>query len=378
MTEIILESGSKTFNLNDDERALMDEISIAPAEKTIPVKAKPTRQSPFARKAPQAPRQMMAPVSDDLDAFMNPSKRSQAPPPPPEEWDGGEEGDDGDQQEDGYEQQQMPQSEIPSEGYKSIADEKADLLNKITRLQKKGFQTNARLTSYSDIEEIRTEYKRMIYAIEVDRSIKFSRRMLVACVTGLEFLNDKFDPFDLQLGGWSNNVMENVDDYDGVFEDLYNKYKTKISVAPEVKLIMMVGGSAMMFHLTNSMFKAAVPNVSQVMKQNPELVRNMMDAVQRSQQEQAFSFPAPPPTAMRAEAPKSGLRREMKGPGVDFGSLMSMVGPPPPMNTRPQGDDDDVSDIVSVDGASNPDLRDIEVGGKKKGRGRPKKNEVSF
>ena len=155
MAEIILESGSKTFNLNDDERALMDEISIAPAERTIPVKSKPARQSPFARKAPQMARQMMAPVSDDLDAFMNPSKRSQAPPPPPEEWDGGEEGDDGEQQEDGYDQQQqMPQSEIPSEGYKSIADEKADLLNKITRLQKKGFQTNARLTSYSDIEEI--------------------------------------------------------------------------------------------------------------------------------------------------------------------------------------------------------------------------------
>jgi hypothetical protein len=44
--------------------------------------------------------------------------------------------------------------------------------------------------------------------------------MLIACVTGLEFLNDKFDPFDLELNGWSQNMMENVDDYDGVFEEL--------------------------------------------------------------------------------------------------------------------------------------------------------------
>jgi hypothetical protein len=256
---------------------------------------------------------------------------------------------------------------MPSEGYKTIEDEKADLLNKITRLNKKGIQSSARLTIYSDIEEIRTEYKRMTYSIDVERSIKFQRRMLVACVTGLEFLNDKFDPFDVELNGWSQNTMENVEDYDGVFEELYNKYKTKVQVAPEVKLIMMVGGSAMMFHLTNSMFKAAVPNVTQVMKQNPGLMQNMMDAVQRTQ-------PGAGPGS--AEPPAGGLRREMRGPGMDFGSLMGMMGPPQPQMSRPaRQDDDDVSDIVSVD-AGDPDMREVAVKGK--GKGRPKKKEVSL
>jgi hypothetical protein len=361
MTEIVLDTGAKTLNLNDEEMRLMDEFTIAPAEKSVPIKPKTVRP-PFTRKV--APPPPPADESIGLDAFVNPSKRSFVEPPPHEEWDGGEDGD-GEGEFEGEPQQHMPQSEIPSEGYKTIADEKADLLNKITRLSKKGMQTNVRLTSYSDIEEIRTEYKRMVYAIEVDRSIKFSRRMLVACVTGLEFLNDKFDPFDLQLNGWSNNVMENVDDYDGVFEDLYNKYKTKVSVSPEVKLIMMVGGSAMMFHLTNSMFKAAVPNMGNVMKQNPELVRNMMDAVQRSQ--------APP--SISADPPAPGLRREMRGPGVDFGNLMGMMGPPPPSNTRPvMRDDESVSDIVSVDGGA--DVREVSV--KQKGRKRAKKNEVSI
>jgi hypothetical protein len=185
-------------------------------------------------------------------------------------------------------------------------------------------------------------------------------------VTGLEFLNDKFDPFDLELNGWSQNCMENVEDYDGVFEELYNKYKTKVQVAPEVKLIMMVGGSAMMFHLTNSMFKAAVPNVSQVMKQNPELMRNMVDAVQRSQ-----PMGAGPASN---EPPAGGLRREMRGPGMDFGSLMGMMGPPPPQMSRPAREEDEVSDIVSID-AGDPDTREVEV---KKGKGRPKKKEVSL
>jgi hypothetical protein len=295
---------------------------------------------------------------------VNPDKRFAQAAPPAEEWDGEDEGEEGGH----YEQQ--PQvgggSEGPSAGYTSIEDEKADLLNKISRLLKKGIAGNARLNSYSSIEEIRTEYKRMMYSIEVERSIKFQRRMLIATVTGLEYVNKRFDPFDLQLDGWSENMMENADDYDGVFEDLYNKYKNKVEVAPEVKLIMMVGGSAMMFHLTNSMFKSAV-NVTSVMQQNPELARNMVEAVQRSQQQQSTMPSAGPP-------PPSGLRRDMQGPGVDFGSLMGMMGPPQPaVQVR---ESDELSDIASDAGG---DVREVQVSNGKKGARKQKnRKEISI
>jgi len=38
----------------------------------------------------------------------------------------------------------------------------------------------------------------------------------------------------------------------------------------------------MMFHLTNSMFKSVMPNMNDVIKQNPDLVKNMMSAVQNT------------------------------------------------------------------------------------------------
>ena len=378
--EFSFDTGSgRTMNMDDDEARILDEISIVPAaKKTVPLKPKPARPSPFAKRAPGPSVPAPPPTDDGMEMFMNPGKRTTPAPPPPEMYDGGEEdGEDDYGPEEGQEgfQSSGGGAQVPSEGYKTIEDEKADLLNKISRLSKKGIATSARLTIYSDVEEIRTEYKRMMYGIEVDRSIKFQRRMLIACVTGLEFLNDKFDPFDLELNGWSQNMMENVDDYDGVFEELYNKYKTKVQVAPEVKLIMMVGGSAMMFHLTNSMFKAAVPNVTQVMKENPGLMQNMMDAVQRSQQGQgptpmqASSFPTPP----------SGPR-DMRGPGMDFGSLMNMMGPPQAMMTRPprMQETESVSDIVSVD-EGDPDTREVQVGGtKKRGPKGKGKKEVSL
>ena len=356
--EISFANDEQVMKMDDDETRILDEISIVPPEKKIPIKPVASRPSPFSKRTPGPVREPQQ-VDEGLDMFMNPGKRTAPPPPVPEEFDGGEEM--------GQEEPEFQPSngaQMPSEGYATIEDEKADLLNKISRLNKKGIQSSQRLTIYSDIEEIRTEYKRMTYGIEVERSIKFQRRMLVACITGLEFLNDKFDPFDLELNGWSQNVMENIDDYDGVFEDLYNKYKTKVQVAPEVKLIMMVGGSAMMFHLTNSMFKTAVPNVSQVMKQNPGLMQNMMDAVQRTQ------TAAPPPGS-----------RDMRGPGVDFGSLMNMMGPPQPVMTRPgrSAETESVSDIVSID-EGDVDTREVPIGpdGKKKRGPKGKKKEVSI
>ena len=125
---------------------------------------------------------------------------------------------------------------------------------------------------------------------------------------------------------------------------------------------MMVGGSAMMFHLTNSMFKAAMPSMSQVVNQNPELVKNMMDAVQRTQNQQNQGPPQP------------GLRRDMQGPGMDISALMGMMGPPPPQ-IRPVAprmeDTESVSDIVSID---DPSVRDVTLpAGDKPKRGRKPK-----
>jgi len=374
--DLLPESAPVTLTLNDDERRLMDDISFAPAERAVPVR-KPPQARPF-RRGPAQPQQQQGPEDmAGLDMFTNPTKRQTQGPPPPEMWDGGQE--EPEQMGGGDEYQQHMGGggggqQMPSEGYKTIEDEKADLLNKITRLAKKGMNTSSRLTSYSDIEEIRTEYKRMTYAIEAERAIRFQKRMLVACVTGLEFLNKRFDPFDIQLDGWSENVMENQDDYDGVFEELYQKYNTKVNVAPEVKLIMMVGGSAMMFHLTNSMFKSAMPDMNKVLKQNPDLVKNMVDAVQRTQNDAQQG----PPSAGGISAG----RHEMRGPGLDLSTLMGgIIGPPPAMGTREPGprfppatqDEDAISDIVSVDFGS--DTKEVNVGARKR---KSKKKEVTL
>ena len=389
MTDIVLERDERPsiMKLESDEQALLDEIQIS-TEKPMP------RRKPPSRRKPPIRRQMHE--YENIEAFTNPTKMSAPSRPPPEEvmdhGDNVEEDEEmmpdfDDESEGGYEGGGGGGGNRPSTGYSSIDDEKADLLNKLTRLEKKGFSVNKKLNAYSNIDELRTEYKRIKYSIEVDQSLKFSRRMLIACVTGVEFLNKRYNPLDVQLEGWSESVMENVDDYDGVFEELYSKYKTKIDVAPEVKLIMMLGGSAMMFHLTNSMFKAAVPNMNDVMKQNPDLVKNMISAVQNTS---TPSSRVPEDPTMRPV--DSSGRKEMRGPGLDLSSLMGGISMPPPqpmsstavLEERPDpiyevnDSDDDLSDIVSVAGEStNGEVREVKVS---KGRGRKgkKKTEINL
>ncbi len=382
MTDIILERDEmpNVMKLDSDEQALFNEIEIS-TERPIPKRKPPKRK----------PRRMMeADPSDELEAFTNPIKMSAPKRPPPEVVDYGEEQEDDmgmpdfdSDSEGGFEGgggEGVSRSGMPSQGYTSVEDEKADLLNKLARLEKKGLSVNKKLNAYSNIEDLRTEYKRIKYSIEVDQSVRFSRRMLIACVTGAEFLNKRYNPLDLYLDGWSESVMENVDDYDGVFEELYNKYKTKVNVAPEVKLMMMLGGSGMMFHLTNSMFKAAIPNMNDVMKQNPDLVKNMISAVQTTAQNprQAPEDPTNRPTSI-----DSSGRREMQGPGLDLSQLMGGISmpPPPPMNStniinQPEGQvdsDDDLSDIVSVAGEStNGEVKEVKVS---RGRGRKGKGK---
>ena len=367
--EIVISRGGTTvMKLDADEQALMEEIEISvPRPQPVRRPIDPKRQKP----QPQPQQHQEA-----MDAFVNPNKQT-APvrTQPDEEIDYGEDEptffDDEPMHDDGDDEAQRP-----SKGYTSIDEEKTDLLNKLARLEKKGFNVNKRLNAYSNVEELRSEVRRITYSIDVEQSVRFSRRMLIACVTGLEFLNKRYNPFEIQLEGWPESVMENVDDYDGVFEELYVKYRSKVTVAPEIKLIMMLGGSAMMFHLTNSMFKSALPNMNDVLKQNPDLVKNMMAAVQNTTRAPSGSADA---------APVGGTGQyEMQGPGVDISSLMGgiMMPPPPPMNTSlmsntrkiPVSEEDDISDIVSVSGESTGgDVKEVNVDASKGKKTRKKK-----
>ena len=388
--EIVIDrNDNSVVKLNDSEMAMLNEIQLDFPKPQVMRRSPETVQN--TRQVSHSQPQQYTETQEDIDSFANPNKTTAPSPPRPEEpIDYGEYGeepqmgnDNADYGGGGFAPEE--DSEQPSPGYKTVDEEKADLVNKLGRLEKKGFTINKRLNVYSNVDDLRTEVKRITYSIDVDKSVKFSRRMLIACVTGLEFMNKRYNPLDIQLEGWSENIMENVDDYDEVFEELYVKYRTKMHVAPEIKLVMMLGGSAMMFHLTNSMFKQVMPNMNDVMKQNPDLVQNMMSAVQTT-----MANGKQPSISENNEG--SDGRHEMKGPGLDISSLMGniMMPPQPAMSTTtlnpppPEDDEDDISDIVSVQGGEvvedESEVKQVKMPAtkSKRGGGRKKKVEINL
>ena len=217
---------------------------------------------------------------------------------------------------------------------------KIDLLNKLNRLEAKGYTLTKHFSMDNTLEEIQLEYDRLVDAKSLESSIRFQRQCLMGVVTGFEFLNGKFNPFDWQMEGWSESVHENVEDYDEVFEELYDKYKGRGNMPPEAKLMMSLVGSGFMFHMSNSFFRQKMSNVdpSDIFKNNPQLAKqfaaaaanqagpgfgNFMGAAMGVQAPGPFyqssnSTPMQTPQNIAASPPAQVQRREMRGPsGVD-------------------------------------------------------------
>ena len=198
----------------------------------------------------------------------------------------------------------------PRKSDKEILNEKYELLYKFDTLKSKGVKLPKFFTLDSDLEEMKYEYDKLIRDRERLNGVKFARKMLMAFATGIEFLNNKVDPFDLKLDGWSESIHENINDYDDVFEELAEKYKSKAKMAPELKLLFMVGGSAFMFHLTNTMFKNTLPGMGDIMKQNPNLMKQFASAAMNSVSQKAPAA-ANFMSSFSNTSPQTNLPREM-------------------------------------------------------------------
>lgn len=229
-------------------------------------------------------------------------------------------------------------------------NEKKEILYQMDRLESKGYRLPRKFSMQSELEEMRAEYHRILREKEVDASVRFQRKMLMACVTGIEFLNTRFDPFDIKLDGWSEQIHENINDYDDIFEELHDKYKgSGKKMAPELRLMMSLSGSAFMFHLTSSMFKQQpLPGVEQVLRSNPDLMKQFQQAA--AHQYTGMQMPTPKPVQQSAPPQMGGgggifgmmgnLFNGLSGAG-GAGSGLGMgspMGPPMPSRQMPSGE----------------------------------------
>jgi hypothetical protein len=201
---------------------------------------------------------------------------------------------------------------------------KREIIYQMERLEKRGVKVPRKFTLASDLDEMQLEYDRLKRDRETDLSIAFQKKVILAGATGLEFLNTRFDPIGAQLDGWSEQLHGEMNDYDEVLEQLAVKYAGKSQVPPEIKLLMMLSGSAFTYHLSKTYFKN-LPGLEQILKNNPDLMRQFAGAAMSTHAQNA------------AESGDRGTAHTANLFGTLFGSKPSGPAPPPPQPAASSG-----------------------------------------
>jgi hypothetical protein len=212
--------------------------------------------------------------------------------------------------EDPFMHQTQP-SRATEMSFEETQREKANCLSQLKRFEKRGIVVGRRFGMEHSLDDIKGEVYRIKKENQVDAGINYCRQGLMFCVSTIEMMNNKFKVGG-NMDGWSHVILNDIENYDEVFEELYEKWYSNMGSSPEIKLISMLAGSAFMFHLQKSM-----------------------------------------------TAP-SGRQREMSGPTEEM--------------LRSLDDSDDNESIVSMASSVEPEVKSINIQTpEKKGRGRPKK-----
>ena len=167
-------------------------------------------------------------------------------------------------------------------------------------------------------EEIEDEYETALEDKRKKDSIKLQGWWFMTAVNSLEYANAAFNPFDINLDGWGEQVNEDIDSYEEIFAELHDKYKGG-KLAPELSLLLRLGFSAAVVNFTNKALSSATPAFNDVIKQSPELMKMFTNATVSSMSQASPGF-----------AMASNLMKESQNQGP----AMNMGPPPAPVETK--------------------------------------------
>ncbi len=158
-----------------------------------------------------------------------------------------------------------------------IRMKKIELLRKLCEIKAKGFELSKDYDFNSSLEEMEYEYELLRSFVDKRNGVKIFKSGLLQAVSVIEFLNDKYDPFDFHLSGWGEHMSVEVDSWEDVLEEIYEKYKgTGKKMAPEIKLLYLIIASASAFHFSKS-HASTLPGLDTVLASNPGLLSKIMN-----------------------------------------------------------------------------------------------------
>ena len=188
-------------------------------------------------------------------------------------------------------------SDIPlnSGGSKQMSDrerrvKKRMMIKKLEEwYEKKLIKHSSHFTMDSSYEEVEDEYETALEDKRKKDGIKLQGWWFMTFVNSLEYANTVFNPFDLNLEGWGEQISEDIDSYEEIFSELHDKYKGG-KLAPEISLLLRVGFSAAVLNFSNKALSSATPAFNDVIRQSPELMKMFTNATVNSMSQNSPGF----------------------------------------------------------------------------------------
>ena len=196
---------------------------------------------------------------------------------------------------------------------------KRAMIKKLEEWYEKGLiKHSSHFNMDSVFEEVEDEYETALEDKRKKDSVKLQGWWFMTFINSVEYANSAFNPFDLNLDGWGEQVSEDIDSYEEIFSELHDKYKGG-KLSPEISLLLRLGFSAAVVNITNKALSSATPGFNDVIKQSPELMKMFTSATVQSMSQNSPGF-------------------SMANNLVNEKSVNTMFGAPPaPVETKNQG-----------------------------------------
>ncbi len=140
---------------------------------------------------------------------------------------------------------------------------KDSLLNKIEECRRQLLMKGQTRVSSPELFTLKTplkivkaEYERIERELRLSYGASAARTVLLSVISAVETLNKSFDPLGLDLDGFSTTMQHATLDaeYTEVLKEMYERYGISLNTwGPEMRLLSLMGKSAIMFTMMKSM-----------------------------------------------------------------------------------------------------------------------------
>lgn len=218
--------------------------------------------------------------------------------------------------------------------------------------------SSKRLSMNNSLEEIWNELEYVTRKRDMENNMTVWKQGLLVFVDSLTALNTTYDPFDVELTDWAKEMHWNVmrlGRYDEVLEELIEKWRGKIPMSPELKLLFLMGSSLAFGVMTKKNEKAAMQKRMEEQRQMKEQIRQSVRA-EIAKQNMSTNPKTYPSAEIDRNIPSNNLH--FKGPSMTDADIIKM------MEERfvdtTEADDSSVASSISTTTNKNIDEKSIQ------------------